>query len=207
MKWEQAEDEALLQLYERFKSYQKVGEVLHRIYGSCLAHRHKLVHEKKNASQTPAQQEAQAAASAPKNVPLLRMKDVSRIKSKTNGQKNIDHVDWAMPSVKDESLVDLKTPSLKEWVHDRVKTIQNSQKAGPWIVAWDFVAGDLNEVNQTNLKGDDLVAAMPYQGIHVQRCMWTGRASMGSGFIQVRKADVQDTQESFSGQVTWVSPF
>lgn len=95
-------------------------------------------------------------------MPVLRMKDVSRVNSETNGQKNIDHVDWATLGVKDKSLVDLKTPGLKEWVHDQVETIQNSQKAGPWIVAWNFVAEDLNEVNQTNLKGDDLVAAMPY---------------------------------------------
>lgn len=33
-------------------------------------------------------------------MPLLRMKDVSRVNSETNGQKNIDHVNWATLGVK-----------------------------------------------------------------------------------------------------------
>lgn len=142
-KWEPDEEEALLRLYDKWKSYDKVGKELHRSYWSCKGRRTELLKKKKEIeARIQAENEAIAAA----RVPVLRMK-----------YSGISRVDWAAPVLKDKSSLDWETPGLKEWVHGRLEIIRNHQNGGPWMNAWNVVAEELNKENNTNVEGKDLV--------------------------------------------------
>lgn len=168
-KWDPEEDEKLLQLYDETQSYSKVAEALHRTYDSCKGRRLRLLSKMKVQSGN----EAIAAAPAPEDVPILRM-----------NYSGISRVDWAASGVKDQSSFDWETPGLNEWVHGRLEIIRYNQNGGPWMNAWHVVAEELNEKNNTNIKGEELRRKMPYLVTSTQPRPRTEDTSMDSRFSQ-----------------------
>lgn len=146
-KWTEEDETKLLMWRENGVCYEKIGEWLCRTASGCQAHRHILL----------------GKAWAPKDVPILCMKDISRVSGETTDQKGIDRVDLATPGLKDKSLVDWNTPGLKDWVHDQLEAIRKVQNGGRWMDAWNTVADQLNKKSETNLEGKDLVANFPYR--------------------------------------------
>lgn len=146
-RWTEKEEIQLLRGVENRVPLKKIGEDLNRTANSCRIHHNTLVKK----------------ALKPKNVPILRMKDISTVMLETPDQQGVDRVDWAALSLKDKRLVDWNTPCLKDWVHDQLKMIRNVQKVGPWKNAWNTVAKQLNEKNKTNLEGKDVRVNLPYR--------------------------------------------
>lgn len=159
--WSKEEREKNLELFNKGKTWGEIGKELGRTGESCRRQRFKDRDDDRIEADNNARKKAEACA--PKTVPTLHMKDVSAMEGETPGQKGIDRTDWATRrKFKDKQYVDLETPGLKTWVYDRLKTIRDERIGGPWIVPWDMVAEDLNKAKDTNLKGKDLLAAMPY---------------------------------------------
>lgn len=160
-KWSKEEREKNLEWFDDGMTWGEIGKKLGRTGESCRRQQFKDRDDHRIEAENNARKKAEACA--PKTVPTLRMKNMSPVEGETPGQKGIDRFDWATRrKFKDKQYVDLETPGLKKWVYDRLKTIRDARKGGPWIVPWDMVAEDLNEANDTNLKGKDLLVAMPY---------------------------------------------
>lgn len=146
-RWTEEDELNLLTWYDNGVCFEKIGEKLHRTAMSCKLHRQILIRK----------------ALAPKDVPILPLKDMSRLSWEMPDQKAMDCVDWATPILMDKSLVDWNTPGLKDWVHDQLKKVRKVQNGGPGMKAWQTVAEQLNKKNKTNLVGKDLLANLPYR--------------------------------------------